>query len=301
MESQKIVNLKFYDHKDKDDPKFETKKWYVVNDQSNGRYRVDDDVHSAVKFNTGILKPFLCDYSDVYILVTGDIKVQDADNNTRVAIKDYHPFTGAFFKLNDEQVDTADNSDLTMSIYNILEYSDNYADTTGSLYQYKRSEQNRGGNNAVANLTLNKSSSFKYQSGLIQKQLTTENSETVATNIDPNINVTHKLWKNIKIVVPLKDISNFFRNLEMPLTNTKLYAELDWTRYSVLSTINQNSIFQITKCEIYIPVVTLNTENNNKLSRLSEGFERAVVWNEYKSRIERITSQQMIIALEELF
>ena len=56
---------------------------------------------------------------------------------------------------------------------------------------------------------------------------------------------------------------------------------------------NQNSIFQVTKCELYIPVVTLNTENNNKLSELlSNGFERTVVWNEYKSKIERVTIPQ---------
>ena len=65
--------------------------------------------------------------------------------------------------------------------------------------------------------------------------------------------------------------------------------ELNWTKYSVLSSINRNSIFQITKGELYIPVVTLNTENNNKLSELlSKGFERTVVWNEYKSKMERI-------------
>ena len=65
--------------------------------------------------------------------------------------------------------------------------------------------------------------------------------------------------------------------------------ELNWTKYSVLSTIDQDSIFQITKGELYFPVVTLNTENNNKLSRLlREGFERTVIWNEYKSKIEKI-------------
>ena len=65
--------------------------------------------------------------------------------------------------------------------------------------------------------------------------------------------------------------------------------ELNWTKYSVLNSIDQDSIFQITKGELYIPVVTLNTENNNKLSRLlSEGFQRTVIWNEYKSKIERI-------------
>ena len=69
--------------------------------------------------------------------------------------------------------------------------------------------------------------------------------------------------------------------------------ELNWTKYSVLCNQNQNSIFQITKSELYIPIVTLNTENNNKLSELlRKGFERTVVWNEYKSKIERATIPQ---------
>ena len=111
---------------------------------------------------------------------------------------------------------------------------------------------------------------------------------SVLCNVDPNFNVAHRVWKNIKIVVPLKYISNFFRNLEL-LFNTKLYAELSWTKYSVLCNQNQNSIFQITKTEMYVPVATLNTENNNKLSRLlGEGFERTVIWNEYKSKIETV-------------
>ena len=111
MESQKNINL--LDYKDEDDPRFETKKCYIVNDHNNRNYGQGDDVQSTVKFNTEIVKPFLCDYSDAYILVTGNIKVAAANNDTRVAIENFHPFTRAFFKLNDEQVDTADNLDLT--------------------------------------------------------------------------------------------------------------------------------------------------------------------------------------------
>ena len=93
----------------------------------------------------------MCDYSDAYILVTGNIKVQNGIGAARVAIKNCHPFTRATFKLNNEQVDTADNLDLTMNLYNMLECSDNYADTAGSLYQYKRPEP-RDNNGNVINL-----------------------------------------------------------------------------------------------------------------------------------------------------
>ena len=103
MESEKIIN--FLDHKDEDNPRFETRKWYIVNDHNNGNYSQGDDVRSFVKFETEIVRPFLCDYSDAYILVTGNIKVQNGNDATRVAIKNCHPFTRASFKLNNEQVD----------------------------------------------------------------------------------------------------------------------------------------------------------------------------------------------------
>ena len=175
-------------------------------------------------------------------------------------------------------------------MYNTLEYSDNYADTTASLCQYKRPEP-RGNNGVLHDLVAANASSFKYQSGLIQKQLTTEigHSAPVNAGADRNFNVAHRLWKNIKIVVPLKYVSNFFRSLELSLIKTKLYMEVNWTKYSVLSSINLNSIFQITKGELYILVLTLNTENHNKLSGLlSKGFERTLIWNEYKSKIETV-------------
>ena len=60
--------------------------------------------------------------------------MQNGKDATRVEIKNCHPFTRASFKLNNEQVDTAENLDLAMNLYNILEYSDNFADTAGSLY-----------------------------------------------------------------------------------------------------------------------------------------------------------------------
>ena len=130
-------------------------------------------MRSIVKFDTEIVRLFLCDYSDDYILVTGNIKVKNGNDATRVAIKNCHPFTRATFKLNNEQVDNADNIDLTMNLYNMLEYSDNYVDTTGSLYQYKRPEP-RNNNGNIVNLGT-ALSSFKYKSGLVQKQLTTPN------------------------------------------------------------------------------------------------------------------------------
>ena len=94
-----------------------------------------------------------------------------------------------------------------------------------------------------------------------------------------------------KIAMPLKCVSSFFRALELPLINTKLYIELNWTEHSVISTVDGNTTFQITKTDLYVPTVTLNTENDNKLAKLlSEDFKRSVIWNEYKSKIETIST-----------
>ena len=70
----------------------------------------------------------MCHDSDAYMLVTGNIKVQNGNDATRVAIENCHPFTRASL------FSTAGNLDLTVNLYNMLEYSDNYADTTASLY-----------------------------------------------------------------------------------------------------------------------------------------------------------------------
>ena len=158
------------------------------------------------------------DYSDAYILVTGDIKVVGGGDLTNVAFKNCHLFTSAVIKLNDQQVDSAFDLDLTMNLYNLIEYSDNYADTAASLYHYKRPEQSRDNNIAIDDLSIDNSSSFKYQWGLIKKEV---NPTPVGQNIDPHVANAHTVWENVKIAVSLKYISNFFRALEIPHTNTK--------------------------------------------------------------------------------
>ena len=75
--------------------------------------------------------------------------------------------------------------------------------------------------------------------------------------------------------------------------------ELNWVKHSVISTTGGESIFQITKTELYVPVVTLNTEKNNTLTRLlSEGFKRSVIWNEYKSKIETVNTNNGITGVK---
>ena len=113
-------------------------------------------------FLTSLLESSLCDYSETYILITGNIVVVGANNNIKVAIKNCVPFKKYRTEINDTFIDEADLINITMTMYNLIEYSDNYSDTSGSLWQFKRDEID--GNvdlNVDANHIPNNSSSFK--------------------------------------------------------------------------------------------------------------------------------------------
>ena len=147
-----------------------------------------------------------------------------------------------------------------MPMYNLIEYSDNYSDTSGSLWQFKRDEI--GGDNDLtvdAQHIPNNSSSFKYKSSFITNR------------------------NGVKIAVPLKYLSNFWRSLEMPLINCKIELSLKWIENCILSSSGTAATFKITDAKLYVPVVTLKTEGNIKLSKLlKEGLKRLVYWNKYK-------------------
>ena len=152
---------------------------------------------------------------------------------------------------------------MKLNILILFDYSDNYSDTSGSLWQFKRDEII--GN---INLTNNNSSSFKYKSNL------TGNTDADGANGKK---------EGVKIVVPLKYLSNFWRSLEIPLINCKVELSLRLCENCILSNVAGNSTFKITDAKLYVPVVTLSTEDNAKLSKLlTEGFKRSVYWNEYK-------------------
>ena len=193
METQKIVNL--LNDSDNESSRFTTRKWYIINDQNNGQYGRGNEIDSTIKFETKIIKPNLCDYSDAYILVTGDVKVAGVAADTNVAFKNGAPFTRCVTHINDEHVETAENLDIIMPVYNLIEYSDNYADSSGSLYQFKRDESPMNDAENPNNVALDNSTSFKYKASLLGK----------ATDADSN----DRSLKNTKIVVPLRYLSNF--------------------------------------------------------------------------------------------
>ena len=156
MEEQKITNfLKETD--DNNILKFQTRKWYIINDQNNRKYGKGDENDSTIKFNTEVIKPNLCDYSDAYILVTGDIAVANENNDTLVCFKNCSPFARCVLHLNDEHVESAENLDLIIELYNLTEFSDNYSDSIGTLFQFRRNEKNLNAAGNIDNVNSNDS------------------------------------------------------------------------------------------------------------------------------------------------
>ena len=129
MEHQKILNLL----NEPKDSKFVTRKWNILNDQSNANY----DVGNEVIYNTEDLKSNLCNYSDAYILVNGDITVIAAPA-TQVSFKNCAPFTKCMIKIDGIAVHDAEDLDLIMLMYNLIECSSNYSETTGSIWFYSK-------------------------------------------------------------------------------------------------------------------------------------------------------------------
>ena len=274
MEYQKIANL--IDGTSNQPSKFRTRNWIEINDESRGAY----NVNSQIKFKTTMLKSSLCDYSDAYILVKGTISANntaaagaDANNaNRKVIFKNCAPFTNCISEINNTQIDNDKYIDIVMPMYNLIENSDNYAKTTGSLWQYCKDIRVRDANDEITEFRRNNTTdSFKFKAKITGK---TGNDGT----------------KDVEIMVPLKYLSNFWRTLEMPLINCEVNLILTWPSTCVLiatSIPNQNATFAITDTKLYVPVVTFSTQENPKfLQQLKSGFKRVINWNKYLSEPE---------------
>ena len=273
MENQKIINL--LDLTDTDSKHFATKKWYIINDENNTNYGVNKDTGAdhpdTIKYDTRILKPNLYDYAEAYISVDGTIRAANATNATRLASKNCAPFTKCNLEINDEHVDTAENLDIIMPMYNLIEYSDNNQDSSATLYQYKQDEPPEA--DAVADLTADNPDSLKYKIKLLGN----------VTEVAGDAAGVRRL--NLKVVVPLKYLSNFFRSLEMPLINCKIKLNLTWKKECVLSTGAGEAVFIINDTKLYVPVVTLSKEDNKDfIEQQNKGFQRSIYWDEYKTK-----------------
>ena len=158
-----------------------------------------------------------------------------------------------------------------MPMYNLIEYSDNYQDSSATLYQYKRHEPPE--DDAVADLTANNSDSLKYKIKLLGN----------VTEVTGDAAGVRRL--NVKVVLTLKYLSNFSRSLEMPLINCKIKLHLTWKKEFVLSTGDGEAVFIINDTKLYVPVVTFSKEDNKDfIEQKNKGFQRSIYWNEYKTK-----------------
>ena len=264
MEYQKIANL--IDDISNQPSKFRTKNWVEINDESRGAY----NAASQIKFKTTMLKSSLCDYSDAHILVKGTITINErgadaaarqADERDKgLAFKNCAPFINCISEINNTQIDNAKDIDIVMPMYNLIEYSDNYAKTSGSLWQYFRDEPDDD---------IEDSESIKSKIKIIGK---TPNNNNV---------------KDVEIMVPLKYLSNFWRTLEKPLINCEVNLILTWSSTCVITNSDGAGTFAIIDTKLYVPVVTLSTQENTKfLQQLKSGFKRVINWNKFLSKPE---------------
>ena len=244
MKYQKITSL--LDNASNQPSKFRTKSQVEINDESRVGYTTGSDI----KFKTMSLRSSLCYYADAYILFKGTITITGAEDNVAarqadernkgVIFKNSVPFTKSISKVNDTEIDNARDIDIVMAMYNLIEYYDNYSKTFGSLWQYYKD----GPSDNLAD-----SESFKSKVKIIGSTPAGGNT------------------KDVKIIVPLKYLSNFWRTLEMPLINCEVSLFFTWSLTCVITNSTGEGKFTITDTKRYVPVVTLSTQDNANFSQ----------------------------------
>ena len=164
-----------------------------------------------------------------------------------------------------------------MSMYDLIEYRENYSETSVSLWQYYRDETLLA-NGAIADFSTdnNKSASFTRKFKYKFKTKIAGRVEDDGT-------------KNVKIRVPLKYLSNVWRTLEIPFINCEINLILTWSnrRFTIYNPIaGQEPTFKITDTKLHVPVALLSTQDNAKLlEQLKSGFKRAINWNNYAAKV----------------
>ena len=172
------------------------------------------NVNKEIRIKTAILRTDLCDFSDAYIVVEGNITVTERNEpkrNKRVAFKNNAPFIKCISKINGIQIDNA----IVISMYNLRQYSKNYRKTTGKLWNYYRDKP--------SNHLSSNSESFKYKTSITGNTYNVGASEAGHDEDRVGKNKT-------KIVVLLKHQSNFWRTLNMPLIICEIELILTWSK-----------------------------------------------------------------------
>ena len=282
--------------------KFVTREYVKVNSLSNAH-----NENKSIRFKTPMLRPNLCDYSDAYILVKGTITVTapGANNNANnirdkknrpLILKNNAPFVSCITRINEELIEDADDLDIVMPIYNLLEYSKNYRKTIGSLYNYYRDElSDDADDNNFDNIKVINSNTFKYKNKITGNAY---NVNAGAQGYDVNKNGTQE----VELAIPLKYLGNFWRALNIPLISCEVSLELKWDKNCVITSLEQRQVdagpsivrdnaptgatLAINDCKLYVPAVTLPKDDEIKLlTNLKSGFKREIIWNKYTSQM----------------
>ena len=300
MEYDKINNLLLSgDNESEKLSKFVTIEYVRVNSLSNTY-----NENKSIRFKTPMLRSNLCDYSDAYILVKGTITVtapgvNNGANNIRdkknrpLILKNNAPFVSSITRINGKLIEDADDLDIVMPMYNLLEYSKNYRKTIGSLYNYYRDElSDDADDNNLDNIKVVNSEPFKYK---IKITGNTYNVDAGAQGYDVNKNGTQE----VELAIPLKYLGNFWRALNIPLISCEVSLELKWDKNCIITSLEQRdigggnrdnaptgAILAINDCKLYVPVVTLSKDDEIKLlTNLKSGFKREIIWNKYRSQM----------------
>ena len=273
--------------------KFVTREYVKVNSLSN-MY----NENKSIRFKTHMFRTNLCDYSDAYILVTGTITVttpgvnNNANNirdkrNRPLILKNNAPFVSYITRINGELIEDADDLDIVMPMYNLLEYSKNYRKTIGSLYNYCRDElSNDADDNNFDNIKVVNSNTFKYKNKITGN---TYNVNAGTQRYDVNKNG----MQEVELAIPLKYLGNFWRTLNIPLISCEVSLELKWNKNCVITSLEQRDIgggnrdnaptgatLSINDCKLHVPAVTLSKDDDSKLlTNLKSGFKREIIWN----------------------
>ena len=276
--------------------KFVTREYVRVNSLLNTY-----NENKSIRFKTPMLRLNLCDYSDAYILVKGTITVtapgvnNNANNirdkrNRPVILKNNAPFVSCITRINGELIEDADDLDIVMSMYNLLEYSKNYRKTIGSLYNYYRDELcDDADDNNFDSIKVVNSNTFKYKNKITGN---TYNVDAGAQGYDVNKNGTQE----VELAIPLKYLGNFWGTLNIPLISCEVSLELKWDKNCVITSLEQRDIgggnrdnaptgatLAINDCKLYVPTVTLSKDDEIKLlTNLKSGFKREIIWNKYR-------------------
>ena len=301
MEHDKINNLLL----SKDNEMSEQLSKFVTREDVEVKSLSDTyNENKSIRFKTAMLRSSLCDYSDAYILVKGKITVTalganiGANNirdkrNRPLILKNNAPFVSCITRINGELIEDADDLDIVMPMYNLLEYSKNYRKTIGSLYNYYRDELSHDADdNNFANINEVNSEAFKYKNKI------TGNMYNVNAD-DDGYDVNKNGTQEVELDIPLKYLGNFWKALNIPLINCEVSLELKWNKNCVITSLEQRDIgggnrdnaptgatLAINDCKLYVPEVTLSKDDEIKLlTNLKSGFKREIIWNIYRSQM----------------